>query len=210
LKWSEAYEHSGRTIAVPVKLIHAIGAKGAILVAQLFYWKDKGIGGEGWVYKTKKQLTSETGISLKEQRKCVEEMKRKGVLETRYDRLEHRLWYRIHTETLDEIMDADSPGEVPFGHMPKAPAKKADGTGPKGRSAGAQRAGRHIDQRLPQENTQETTKTKEVVVAPFVSDEEEKFLAWMEALRNEFGLSRTQVPKVKSFMRERGERKRKR
>jgi hypothetical protein len=41
MKWTEAYEHSGWTIVVPVKLIHAIGAKGAILVAQLFYWSGK-------------------------------------------------------------------------------------------------------------------------------------------------------------------------
>jgi hypothetical protein len=31
----------GWTIAVPVKLIHAIGAKGVILVTQLFHWSGK-------------------------------------------------------------------------------------------------------------------------------------------------------------------------
>jgi len=41
MKWTDAYEHSGWSIAVPVTLIHAIGAKGAILVAQLFYWSGK-------------------------------------------------------------------------------------------------------------------------------------------------------------------------
>jgi hypothetical protein len=61
MKWTEAYEHSGWTIVVPVKLIHAIGAKGAILVAQLFYWSGKEQSGEGWIYKTQLDLENETG-----------------------------------------------------------------------------------------------------------------------------------------------------
>src|SRR5258708_6738682 len=109
MKWTEAYEHSGWTIAVPVKLIHAIGAKGAILVAQLFYWKGREHSAEGWIHKTKKELTRETGISIKEQRKCVADLKKKGILETKYERLEHRLCYRIHAESLDAIMEADLP-----------------------------------------------------------------------------------------------------
>jgi len=157
MKWSEAYEHAGQTIAVPVKLIHAIGAKGAILIAQLFYWKGRERSTEGWVYKTKEELRRETGISIKEQRKCVEELKKMGVLETKYDRLEHRLNYRIHIEMLDKIMEADLPSEVPKGHMLRAHAQKADGTGPKGTSRSDQKADRHIDQRLLPKIT--TTKT---------------------------------------------------
>ena len=77
MKWSEAYEHSGRTIAVPVKLIHAIGAKGAIFVAQLFYWKGREQSSEGWIYKTKKRTDRRNWYLLKEQRKCVSGLKRK-------------------------------------------------------------------------------------------------------------------------------------
>ena len=62
MKWTEAYEHSGWTIVVPVKLIHAIGAKGAILVAQLFYWSGKQQSEEGWIYKTQLDLEKETGL----------------------------------------------------------------------------------------------------------------------------------------------------
>jgi hypothetical protein len=111
MKWSEAYEQSGRTITVPVKLIHAIGAKGALFIAQLFFWKGKQKDDEGWIYKTKLELEEETGLSRWEQDKCVEDLKKKKIRETMYDRLDHRLYYRIHTDTLDAIMEADSPGE---------------------------------------------------------------------------------------------------
>jgi hypothetical protein len=89
MKWTEAYEHSGWTVVVPVKLIHAIGAKGAILVAQLFYWSGKQQSEEGWIYKTQLDLEKETGLSRHEQNKCVEDLKKKNVLETRYERLDH-------------------------------------------------------------------------------------------------------------------------
>ena len=79
MKWTEAYEHSGWTIVVPVKLIHAIGAKGAILVAQLFYWSGKQQSEEGWIYKTQLDLEKETGLSRHEQNKCIEDLKKKNV-----------------------------------------------------------------------------------------------------------------------------------
>jgi hypothetical protein len=112
MKWTEAYEHSGWTIVVPVKLIHAIGAKGAILVAQLFYWSGKQQSEEGWIYKTQLDLEKETGLSRHEQNKCVEDLKKKNVLETRYERPDHRLYYRINRDALDEIMEADLPSEI--------------------------------------------------------------------------------------------------
>src|SRR5262249_30966067 len=122
MKWTEAYEHSGRTITVPVKLIHAIGPKGALFIAQLFFWKGKEKDEEGWIYKTKLELEEETGLSRWEQDKCVEDLKKKKILETKYDRLDHRLYYRIHTDTLDAIMEADSPsesGKTTFGKAEK-------------------------------------------------------------------------------------------
>ena len=55
---------------------------------------------------------NETGLSRHEQNKCVEDLKQKNVLETRYERLDHRLYYRINRDALDEIMEADLPSEI--------------------------------------------------------------------------------------------------
>ena len=90
MKWTDTYEHSSWSITVPVKLVHAIGAKGAVLIAQLFYWKGKQENTDGWIYKTKCELEQETGLTRWEQDTCTAELKKKGILETRYDRLEHR------------------------------------------------------------------------------------------------------------------------
>jgi hypothetical protein len=147
MKWSEAYKHAGLGVWVPIKLIHAIGAKSAIFTSQLFYWTGKERNGDGWVYKTKDEWEMETGLSRREQDTCVEDLKRKKILETRYERLEHRLYYRVSEEALDAIMEAASPGEstkAPFGKGGKRLSPKADSVF------------RHIDQRLPSENTTKT------------------------------------------------------
>jgi hypothetical protein len=129
MKWTEAYERTGWTIVVPVKLIHAVGAKGAILLAQLFYWRGKERNPEGWVYKTKLELEHETGLSRHEQNTAVEELKKKRVLETRYDRLDHRLYYRICTDTLDAIMEGDFPSEIRDADFGKSDEENAESPG---------------------------------------------------------------------------------
>jgi hypothetical protein len=155
MKWTEAYEHSGWTIVVPVKLIHAIGAKGAILVAQLFYWSGKQQSEEGWIYKTQLDLEKETGLSRHEQNNCVEDLKKKNVLETRYERLDHRLYYRINRDALDEIMEADLPSEIrktDFG-------KSENRISPK-RESGSREIGKTAFGIKNQENTTENTHTR--------------------------------------------------
>ncbi len=120
MRWTDAYEEIGRQIVVPVKLIHAIGAKGAILMAQLFHWLGKQQSEDGWIYKTQIELEEETGLSRHEQNTCVEILKKKQVLETRYDRLEHRLYYRISKDALDAIMEGNTPGEIRKADIGKA------------------------------------------------------------------------------------------
>ena len=87
-------------------------SEGRYLVAQLFYWSGKQQSEEGWIYKTQLDLEKETGLSRHEQNKCVEDLKKKNVLDTRYERLDHRLYYRINRDALDEIMEADLPSEI--------------------------------------------------------------------------------------------------
>ena len=60
---------------------------------------------EGWIYKTHLDLKKETGLSRHEQNICLEELKKKNVLD-------HRLDYRINRDALDEIMEADLPSEI--------------------------------------------------------------------------------------------------
>jgi hypothetical protein len=112
MKWTDAYEHTGWTVTIPIKLIRAIGAKGAVLIAQLYHWDGKQRDPDGWIYKTKHELEEETGLALWEQDTCTAELKKKGILETRYARLDHRLYYRIKKDVLNSIMEATPPGEI--------------------------------------------------------------------------------------------------
>ena len=208
MKWSEAYEHSGWTIVVPVKLIHAIGAKGAILVAQLFYWSGRQQSEDGWIYKTQVDLENETGLSRHEQNKCVEDLKKKNVLETRYDRLDHRLYYRINRDALDAIMEADSPSEIrktDFGNSENRISPNPE--------SGSREIGKTAFGNIEQENTnkrndddrsklneQVPTKQPVVVVASSWPHDDDEPTEIAEKLTEKLKLSYDQSKKVQFYL----------
>ena len=100
-------------------------------------------------------MEKETGLSRHEQNKCVEDLKKKNVLETRYERLDHRLYYRINRDALDEIMEGDLPGEIrktDFG-------KSENRISPK-RESGSREIGKTAFGIKKQENTTENAHTR--------------------------------------------------
>jgi hypothetical protein len=216
MKWTEAYEHSGWTIVVPVKLIHAIGAKGAILVAQLFYWNGKEQSEKGWIYKTQLDLENETGLSRHEQNKCVEDLKQKNVLETRYERLDHRLYYRINRDALDAIMEADLPGEIRKTDFGKSENRRSPN--PQGGLREISKTNLVINK---QDNTTENTNKKNddddqlklrvqlptkraAVVASSWPGNDERFGEIVEKLTEKLQLSRDQIKIVQFYLDQRG------
>ena len=217
MKWSEAYEHSGWTIVVPVKLIHAIGAKGAILVAQLFYWSGKQQSEDAWIYKTQLDLEKETGLSRHEQNKCVEDLKKKNVLETRYERLDHRLYYRINRDALDEIMEADSPSEIRKTDFGKS-ENRISGNPESHFRQNRKTAFGNIEQENTTEithkrndddqlklHTQVTTTPSVVVVASSWPDDDDEPTEIVEKLTEKLKLSYDQSQKVQFYLDQAGE-----
>ena len=71
-------------------------------MASLALMAEYGIN-ESWIFKTKAECEQETALSRHEQDTCTAELKKKRVLETSYDRLEHKLFYRINFDRLDEL-----------------------------------------------------------------------------------------------------------
>jgi hypothetical protein len=217
MKWSEAYEHSGWTIVVPVKLIHAIGAKGAILVAQLFYWSGRQQSEDGWIYKTQVDLEKETGLSRHEQNNCVDDLKKKNVLETRYDRLDHRLYYRINRDALDAIMEADSPSEIR-----KTDFGKSENRSSPNPESGSREIAKTALGNIEQENTTENTNkrnddddqselraqlpTKQpvVVVASSWPDDDDETTEIVEKLTEKLKLSYDQSETVHFYLNQDG------
>ena len=110
MKLSDFLSEIGRPIAYYPKLAHIIGnVKAALFLCQLFYWKDKGMMGDGWIFKTSEEWKEETGLSYDEQRGARKTLSGLGLLEEKHDRLNHRMFYRVNVHTLNNIWDAHFP-----------------------------------------------------------------------------------------------------
>lgn len=94
----------GKPIAYYPKLAKPLGGvSAAILFSQLFYWQDKATSNLG-VYKTRDELEDETGLSHNEQRTAAKKLCEKGILIVTEKRLEHKTFYKIDNETVNEIL----------------------------------------------------------------------------------------------------------
>ena len=94
----------GKPIAYYPKLAKPLGGvSAAILFSQLFYWQDKATSNLG-VYKTRNELEDETGLSHNEQRTAVKKLCEKDVLIITEKRLEHKTYYKIDNEKVNEIL----------------------------------------------------------------------------------------------------------
>lgn len=79
-----------------------------IFACQLIYWSDKGAAGDGWVYKEAAGIAEETGLSYEEQKTARRHLVDAGLLEERYDRINHRMFYRLNRERFNELMNSPS------------------------------------------------------------------------------------------------------
>src|SRR5690625_658187 len=98
-----------RSIGRPVAFFPALakyvgGVNAAILLGQLMYWDERtdenGLG----VYKTTQEWEIETGLSYREQRTARAKLKEKGLLEETYQRLNHRMYYKLNRVVFDELI----------------------------------------------------------------------------------------------------------
>ena len=104
MKPSEMLKNTGRVIAYRPNLARLFGGVIAeVFFEQIFYWQDKSDSELG-VYKTQEELEIETGLSRKEQETARKLLREKGVLIETHKRLEHRMYYKIDCEKLDELL----------------------------------------------------------------------------------------------------------
>lgn len=105
-KLSGFLRNIGRPIAFYPQLTKITGrATATILFCQLFYWEDKGTLGDGWIYKTSQEIEQETGLSYTEQHGARQVLVKLGILIEKYDRLNHRMLFKIDKERLDDIWE---------------------------------------------------------------------------------------------------------
>jgi len=104
--FSDFFEQLGRTIAYHPEAARMLGnIKAALFLQQLMWWTPKGKDPDGWVYKSVLEWEEETTLTYKEQLgvRALLGKKKLGVVEERYARLEHRPYFRVNRETLNDL-----------------------------------------------------------------------------------------------------------
>ena len=128
MRLSEALNGVGRPIAYLPQLAKPVGGvKAAILCCQLFYWSER-TNESGWFWKSQEGLADETGLTIDELRAARKALAEKGILKSRYDRMKHRLYFKIDRQRLDDLWVTHNghignsrlpSGKIPDGHLGK-------------------------------------------------------------------------------------------
>lgn len=90
----------GRPVAYYPSLANKIGAKAAILACQFCYWRGKETNDQLWIWKTRAQLTDETGLTRHEQDSARRTLKRLRIVEEKRDYLRHTIGFRVRVGAL--------------------------------------------------------------------------------------------------------------
>jgi len=103
MKLSDYLQGVGRPIAYYPGLRSITGSTTAtIFLCQFVYWTGKESSSDGWIYKTSADIEIETGLSYEEQRTARKRLVTSGLLEEKYARLEHQMYFKVDLETLNE------------------------------------------------------------------------------------------------------------
>ncbi|WP_175725461.1 hypothetical protein [Burkholderia ambifaria] len=101
----------GHPVAYYPGLVKHLGSVNAVLFfSQIFYWQDKAASDLG-VYKTVEEIETETGMTYREQATARKQLVERGVLVETNKRLEHRVYYRIDLDRLNEILESANCGK---------------------------------------------------------------------------------------------------
>jgi hypothetical protein len=149
MRLSEALDGIGRPIAYFPSMAKFLGGvKCAILFCQAFYWSERADEDrQGWFWKSQQELADETGLTIEELRAARKVLAEKGILRSRYDRIHHRLYFKINKPRLDELWVTHN-GHV--GNSQMADRKTTDGD-----------VGKTDFDRSNSETTEETTRRAE-------------------------------------------------
>jgi len=96
----------GSSVAYYPRLAIAVGGnRPGILLCWLLYWYEKGNDEDGWIWKNSDEIEAETGLSYEEQKTARKQLRSTGILEEKYDRLNHRMGFRIDLDRLETVWE---------------------------------------------------------------------------------------------------------
>lgn len=119
MKLSDFIQDIGRPIAYYPALARLLGVKAAIFLGQLIYWTGREASSDGWIFKTTSDIEEETGLSRKEQSHARKRLKELGILHQHYDRLHHRLLFKVDFRGLNALWERRGITEIGNRHLPK-------------------------------------------------------------------------------------------
>lgn len=94
----------GRPVAYYPRLAVAVGGdRPGIFLCRILSWYGKGSAEGSWIWKTSDEIEDETGLSYDEQVTARKRLRELGILEEKYDRLNHRMAFRLDLERLKEV-----------------------------------------------------------------------------------------------------------
>ncbi|WP_354691046.1 DNA-binding protein [Phytobacter sp. RSE-02] len=149
----------GRPVAYYPGLVKVMGSPHAVIFfSQIFYWQDKTHAEEG-VHKTREAIEAETGLTFDQQATARKQLVSRGILLETHKRLEHKVYFRIDCDCLDEIINENNTvprnGETRFREEGKADFGKPETPSPRTRETPRRESGKsHFD---PTEITTEIT-----------------------------------------------------
>lgn len=76
------------------------GINGAVMLSQLVYWADKAKDQNGWIYKTSKEWTEETGLTRREQDTARKNLKELGFIEEHKHGVPCKVHYKVNQSAL--------------------------------------------------------------------------------------------------------------
>ena len=96
-----------RPISFHRKLVDVTGSvTSAIMLGQAIFWSDITADPEGWFYKSQEEWKKETGMNRSEQEGARKTLRALGFWEENYERLTHRLWFRVNPDKFKEVAEA--------------------------------------------------------------------------------------------------------
>jgi hypothetical protein len=143
MKISDALKSLGRPVVFYPRLAEVFGIQESIFISHFVYWSDKSMHPDGWIYKDRKEILEETGLSYEQQRRVrrvltASTKSLKGhhktaravtepVLQEMYDRPTHTMFFRIDKEALDRVFSQGQLFPILAGQLgkPQVPPRRS-------------------------------------------------------------------------------------
>ena len=105
------------------------GVSSGLMLSQAIYWSSRTTDPRGWFWKSQQEWFDETVLGRREQETARRQLRGKVFWDERYDRLQHKFFFRVDFERLGEALESYWRGYGVIRHSGKA--ESAPGLGGK-------------------------------------------------------------------------------